>query len=697
MRIGIDATSLPICPAGAGRYLCNLISNLAKVDANNEYFIFLKRRDFYHFSNLSGNFDLIGLPNFSRIPRIAWEMGRPKYFSKKMGLDVWHSPHYVAPFGFVNTRLVVTIHDLTFFLFPHLYSFSRRFSFQKFISQAVNRADALITVSQSTQNDLVRIFPQAEAKTTTIYSGIEPYPNNGYSIEQKSRTKNYLTDGYPYILFVGTLDRRKNIPLLISAFSELVQNKGVPHHLVLVGQPGNDLNRVRREIQSARLENRIHLTGYVNEKKLQSLYRGAELFVCPSMYEGFGFPVLEAMAYGIPVLCSDVGATAEIASWPGMRFEPGNKKQLVTKMAGALFDVRFREDLIQKGLARAGDFLWENTARETIALYEQVGVKRSYKTTIRSFHGSEKTGKNIPGSSYESPTGIREAILQTILFSDLFDYPLTLEEIHRDLIAYPASAKSIQKELESELLKKEIQFFDCYYFLKGRQNLVSLRLQKKDRTKKLLQKYRRTLRRICSFPFVKAVALTGTIAFENVNGNDDIDLVIIVDGRRTWITYLMLVLFLKVIGKRNIMCINYLEGYSRPTLPEQNFFTAHQIAHLCPISGNGEFVHYWQANNWIYDFLPHAGLTGVNDGFFNIQKSRVSKFLKMMLSNPFFDRLENFVYRNYSKRIRTITAELQNSRIWIDRQRIQLFTNDHQQRIMTKFNARLNSELTLQE
>jgi glycosyltransferase involved in cell wall biosynthesis len=689
MRIGIDATPLPERIAGAGRYVCKLIGHLSKIDSDNEYLVFVKQRDAYLFPTLPANFSLVELPNFPRSARILWQLTRPSNYARKLGLDVWHAPHYISPFGLNETSLVVTIHDLTFFLFPHLYPISRRHSFQNFIRSAVKRADTLITVSNNTRNDLLQLFPEAEPRTRAIYSGVDiPVEVNGGKTGSLGTRRRYC-NGAPYVLSVGTLERRKNIPFLISSYSALVRKEGISHHLILAGQPGNDIDEIRKTIVQENMADRVHLTGYVNETELQDLYRAADLFVCPSIYEGFGFPVLEAMATGIPTLCSNAGATAEITANQEMHFPVDDENALSEKMKRALTERSLRHRLINYGQSRAVQFSWEKTVQETRAAYEDLAsVAKSHKGPYYFLDLPHQLAESI-GSP---PAGIREAILRALIFSDLFEYPMSLEEIHRGLAGLSVSAETLHEVISREPSNREIQFRDGYYFLAGRDELVALRMNKKQKTRELLERNRRELGLICSFPFVQAVALSGTTAFENVNGNDDIDLFILVEGCRTWTTYLLLALCMKVLRKRTTMCFNYLEGHVNQSVPQRNFFVAHQIVHLKPISGNGAFERYWRANKWILKYFPQAKPKQHLQSIpLNSKDSKLSRLIERLLSRPVFNRLENLIYRSYARRIHRLTSNNSNSKVRIDPRRIQLFTNDHQGGIMKVYHERLKN------
>jgi glycosyltransferase involved in cell wall biosynthesis len=424
MRIGIDATALPPRLAGASRYLINLVNHLALIDSDNEYFVFVKRRDADRFLFLAENFHAVLLEDYARPARLLWQTFRPASYARRLHLDLWHAPHYVAPRDLGNCRLVVTFHDLTFMLFPQFYDVSKRLPFQHFIRDAVTRADAIISVSNTTRRDLLRCFPQLGCRSVTIHSGVEERFFQPKGQDGLGELHASVPSGYPFILYVGTLERRKNVPMLVEAFAELIRSTDVPHHLVLVGQPENDLVSVRKAITRNGVTQRVHLAGHVSEADLERLYAGADLFVCPSHYEGFAFPVLEAMASGVPALCSYAGASAEVARHRERFFPPDDPAALARLMQRALSDSTFRRQLVELGRQRAAEFCWQKTAAATRSVYEEV-VSNSRSVT--------RSPAPVSASS-----DLETALLRTLIYSDLFDYPLTLEELHRGLIGHRA-------------------------------------------------------------------------------------------------------------------------------------------------------------------------------------------------------------------------------------------------------------------
>lgn len=704
MRIGIDASCLPSFVAGAGTYICGLISSLSRVDKKNQYFIFLKQKDSRIFKNLSQNFQLVKLPNYSRPVRIAWQLTAPQKLIAQYKLDVWHSPHYILPKNIQNVYSVVTFHDMTFFFFPHFYSPIKRLFFRKIITDAVSRADELVAVSKTTKNDIQAIFSILPEKVTHVYSGIngEFRPVEDHKTIRQVKLK-YDT-GDKFILFVGTLEKRKNLPTLLKAFYNLINN-GLPDiKLVIVGQKENGLDELIPPLELLGLTDHVKLPGYIPEADLPALYTAASLFVYPSHYEGFGFPVLEAMACGTPVLTSNISATKEISGIEEIQVNPLDISTWTQKMHTVLTDYELKHRLINHGFNQFQKFNWQKTAQQMIEIYNNA-KKRSMKFSTSSTT-NQRTGKIKLQAKFEMPANfahlppISRAILQTLIYSDLFDYPLKISEIHEGLLACQATLSDVQKNLNDSVLNKYIENLNGFYYLKGKRHNIKNRNLREQASTQILIKNRRLLQFVCIFPFVQATALSGAIAFYNCLPEDDIDLFLIVDPRRVWLVYFFLALFLKLVGKRNLVCLNYLYAKKDLTVQDKDFFVAHQIANLLPLAGNVVYEKFLRANSWFHEYLPQSK-SGHEKYFANLllrnwpfkttyNESPVKRSLEKLFSHCIFDKIEAWVFHLYGSHIKKITRHLHDS-VVVEKDQIKLFTHDHRTRILLDFHNRLKN------
>lgn len=238
MRIGIDATCLPSALAGAGRYIHGIVRGLAAIDHDNEYFVFIKAHDAAHFNHLPGNMNLVRLPMHSRALRLFWQHTRAGAQAQKLGLTVWHGTHYTLPNFTHNLACVATFHDLGVFHHPQLYPLDKRVYFRSVMQQAARRAQQLVAVSEATTRDLRELLSQAQSsndaqRVTTIFSGVEEKFFQPVTKEEKARVRNAYQLDAPFILFVGTFEKRKNLVLLLHAFQEFCRHEHGTHVLAL--------------------------------------------------------------------------------------------------------------------------------------------------------------------------------------------------------------------------------------------------------------------------------------------------------------------------------------------------------------------------------------------------------------------------------------------------------------------------------
>jgi glycosyltransferase involved in cell wall biosynthesis len=408
MRIGIDYTSAVRQSAGIGRYTRSLVSALARADVENQY-VLLVPSDARTMAGVqllpereSGG-QLLSerkglLPEQEKYPaREAHDRSRGQWFPLNFryaraplteralvtiwqrfglplpvelfvgGTDVFYSPDFVLPPSRAK-RKILTVHDLSFKRVPETAVPSLKWYLEGAVPRAVKRADLIFADSDATRADLIELFGAAAERVQTLYSGVEDLfrPVTDAEVLRAVRCRHALTK--PFILSVGTIEPRKNLVRLIEAYSRLRQI--VDLDLVIAGGRGWMYDQIYRSPEEFGVGRNVRFLGYVPEADLPALYSLATLFVYPSLYEGFGLPVLEALACGAPVITSDNSSLPEVAGDAAILVDPRDTEALKEAMARLADDETMRVDLSRRGPERARKFSWDASARQLRAAFE---------------------------------------------------------------------------------------------------------------------------------------------------------------------------------------------------------------------------------------------------------------------------------------------------------------------------------------
>lgn len=282
--------------------------------------------------------------------------------------DVFFVPAHVIPWpGVGDVPAVVTVHDLGYLRFPGSHPLIDRLYLDWSTRHSARAARCVIAVSQATADDLIELNGVPRQKIRVVHSGVDE------AMEAVPLPERFAIPG-PYILHVGSLHPRKNLARLVEAFA-LVKDTLGDLRLVLAGRPGWGYDRLLERIDELGLAGRVILPGYVSDEERSVLYRGARVYAFPSLYEGFGFPVLEAMAYGVPVVCSNTSSLPELVGDAALTVDPLDVQGLAEAVKRLLVDETLRRDLVQRGFRRVELFSWETCARSTLnVLIEAAGV-----------------------------------------------------------------------------------------------------------------------------------------------------------------------------------------------------------------------------------------------------------------------------------------------------------------------------------
>jgi glycosyltransferase involved in cell wall biosynthesis len=369
MRIAIDATSVPPRPAGAGVYAIELVRALAERDRRDGYALFTRNRAFEPIVAGRRNWRVEQLER-SRVGRLAWEQLRLPGRLDALGIDVLHSTHHTLPLRPTRARRAVTVHDVTFFRIPGRYPPLRRFYFQAITRLSARVAGAVIVPSNTVRDDVERTLGVPARKLHTVYEAAGPQYQPMDRAEAVAVARRHGIEG-EYVLSVGSLEPGKNRARLFRAFGAL-RDDGVTTPLVVVGQKAWHFEEDFALVDRLGLRGQVRFLDYVPADDLPALYNAATLFAFPSLYEGFGLPVMEAMACGVPVLTSGASATAEVAGGAAVLVDPHDVEAIRDGLRELLADPLLRDHFARRGLERAAQFGWMRAAEETHAVYESL-------------------------------------------------------------------------------------------------------------------------------------------------------------------------------------------------------------------------------------------------------------------------------------------------------------------------------------
>jgi glycosyltransferase involved in cell wall biosynthesis len=367
VRIGIDARKLH--DFGIGTYIRNLLRQLARMDRQTEFVLLCRPEDREALDRLGENFRAVvetaGNYSIAEQAKIPWALRRE-------GVTLFHAPHYVLP-PLVHCKSVVTIHDCIHLMFPQYLPnrFAYRYA-KASIDLAARRATRVMTVSESSKRDIIRFFDTDPQKIDVIYNAYD----DRFAIDPREEDVVRVSERYQlqseFVLYAGNVKPHKNLERLIEAFY-LVRKRGLDHlKLVLIGDEISKYTALRRAVHQYQLHKYVRFLGYLPEETLAVMYRLAGVFVFPSLYEGFGLPPLEAMASGTPVVTSNVSSLPEVAGDAAVLVDPYDPSAIADGIHRVLTDEQLRRDLRHRGVARAGQFSWEQSVRRVRAIYDEV-------------------------------------------------------------------------------------------------------------------------------------------------------------------------------------------------------------------------------------------------------------------------------------------------------------------------------------
>lgn len=377
MRIGINAFFQEQPSTGSGQYLRHLCRALEEIDQENEYLLLGPAGPPVVMGLGTGEIGLRVSNRSSNLTKVWFEQFTFPLRCRQAGVDVAHVPYFAPPL-LPMTRTVVTIHDLVPSVLPAYRGSVLVRLYTKLVTLAARSADAVITDSQFSKDDIMRHLGLSESAVHIIPLAVdESYRSVEANWVNGARRHYELPPRY--IVYLGGFDQRKNVPALIRAYARARVSLDQAFGLVIAGHLPQRRSRLfpdpRQEVEALGLQDAVTFIGWVAEADKPLLYAGASLFVYPSLYEGFGLPPLEAMASGTPVVTSDVASLPEVVGDAAVLVDPQDEQALAEAMVRVLSDAALQAELRQKGQARAREFTWERVAREVLRVYQEVAAR----------------------------------------------------------------------------------------------------------------------------------------------------------------------------------------------------------------------------------------------------------------------------------------------------------------------------------
>ncbi len=373
LRIGVNALQLTARNSGVGQYIYQMVSSMLSI-STDQFNIYLSRGN-TRSEWLGAHGAKINEIPFRKEQVIFRNLYELLYYGvalRKEGLTHFWSPDTKIPLLAPNIPTIITSHDLAIFREPETYQYSRVFYWRKLFKHAIQRSSIVVAISNTTRNDLIELMDVSPSKIKVIYNGVDPRFKTIKDSNLLEQVKNKYSLPSNFLLFVGLFSPRKNIAGILKAFAILKKKFNIPHYLVMVGEKGWRYQSDLELVNSLGLGNVVVFPGYIEHEDLPAVYNAAEIFVFPSLYEGFGLPVLEAMACGTPVVTSNVSALPEVVGEAGIMVNPYDYEEIANGVYKLLSDKKLSSGLVKAGLERARYFTWENAAREMLSLFREL-------------------------------------------------------------------------------------------------------------------------------------------------------------------------------------------------------------------------------------------------------------------------------------------------------------------------------------
>jgi glycosyltransferase involved in cell wall biosynthesis len=529
--------------------------------------------------------------------RYLWMQRDAPRLLESTGADLALFPNYLAPLA-SPCPYVTVVHDLAIYRTPQFFRLAKRAVLGRLLPIVTRGAAAVATVSEASRADVRDLLGVPEDRILMLPGAPHPAcrPADPAAIAA-IRARHGLCR--PYILTVGTLEPRKNLPLLLRAFDRLLaQPDGqTACDLVVIGGEGWGDGPLRAELARRLPSGRVHVLGYVPQEALVALYGGAIAMAYPSHFEGFGLPVVEAMACGAPVVVTDVPALREAAGGAAGLVPPDDDAALADALRSLIADPGAREQARARGLQRAARLSWAAPAQRLW-------------TFARQARGARTAPPRTAPPAPRGPAGADPrdwAIAMTVAYADVFDAAISVDELARGCLGARVDAAEVRRRAARRPLSDLLAVHDGGLVTRrGREALAARRADGIARTAALLHRHRRVIAGLASLPYVRMLALSGGTAHQNARGGDDIDLFVVTAVGRVFTAYTLLFLATRLTRTRGIVCPNYLVDEANLQIAfHHDLFTAHQALALVPVAGLPTFARFVDGNReWVQAHYP---------------------------------------------------------------------------------------------
>jgi glycosyltransferase involved in cell wall biosynthesis len=697
MRLAVEVTTCTANRAGIGYYTEHLVDALLATRRPDDDVVLIGNRRLGAdvMAKWTGRLRLGGAP-----VRYLWMQSDATRLLEEAGADFAVFPNYLAPLSSPCPYLNI-VHDLALIRTPEYFNARKRVLVRAILPIVSHAAAGVGTVSAASRQDVASMLAVPEARIVMLPGAPHPTcrPSPPHEIDRVRRS--YGLDR-PYILSVGTLEPRKNLPMLLQAFDRLLARAGTPTaelDLVTVGGRGWRDRELRAELARRLPTGRLHVVGYVPEADLVALYGGAEVLAYPSHFEGFGLPALEAMACGTPVVASDISALREVAGGAALLVPPGDDAALAAGIARLVEDRAAHAAARARGLDRAEAFRWEKTAETAWAFaranqrVRPAPVPATTTTAARAGVRGGDAGHGVDAPvAGPPPAGCDDAdwaILATVAYADLFDAAVSADDVARTCLGAHLGAAEVRRRARLDPLCQLVSLeADEQLTLRGREHLVARRAEGIRRTTELLDRHESVIAALANLPYIRMLALSGGTAHRNARGGDDIDLFVVVAAKRVYTAYTMLFLASRLTRTRGVVCPNYLVDEEHLAIAyHHDLFTAHQAISLVPIAGHDVFARFMATNEgWIRPFYPGFQ---PRPAAARLGGARVQAVIERVIGMA-GERLERALRVGWRLHLGRRVARATGSDLVLAGGILKLHLSDHRRRVLDRFAARLD-------